>query len=261
MIKDPIQECKELLQEKKKDYIDKNIWPSDVRIIDRLLSRDAEMRSVYLELGKLTKLQKTMILREVLSVAASWNPQKAINYRAERERLTEINQKIGKTARQLSELIAMRDKLHNESGFTSDTHYSIVDVLDVAARNNNLYAFDAMDELIQLRGRFDLKYWPLIENVVQELSNNAINSTVTASDSYTHAATSSRKSSLADFFRVLLEAFEENTTTNHGYIPAGFRFTDRSLANIANCALDIELEKMIDSEYVKRCRQRLRNEK
>jgi len=55
-------------------------------------------------------------------------------------------------------------------------------------------------------------------------------------------------------------AIEEVSRFSYEQLPKNFSISDSSLACIANCALEIDVEKMVDASYVKRLRQRLRNE-
>ena len=76
----------------------------------------------------------------------------------------------------------------------------------------------------------------------------------------TRAATTGSRGSRADFFKALFELIKENGTASHGHIPTGFRLSDSTLASLANCALDLGPNDVIDAAYVKRLRQRLRDE-
>ncbi len=78
---------------------------------------------------------------------------------------------------------------------------------------------------------------------------------------WTEELLSSRKCSRADYLRVLLRAFEdrkEGGPYTHN-LPQDFRMTDKSLATLINCTLDLEPVDMVSTEYVKRSRQNIRD--
>ena len=79
-----------------------------------------------------------------------------------------------------------------------------------------------------------------------------------ATDPLTRAAASGSRGSRADFFKALFASIEENSVRNHGYLPHDFKLSDNALASLANCALDLGPDDLVDSAYVKRLRQRER---
>lgn len=61
---------------------------------------------------------------------------------------------------------------------------------------------------------------------------------------------------MADFFKALFAAIEDNSARHHGQLPQDFRATDNTLAALASCALDLGSNDLVDGQYVKRLRQR-----
>jgi hypothetical protein len=131
-------------------------------------------------------------------------------------------------------------------------------VVEDAARENYLFKSWIRDDLRALRGKFDLKYWPRIHHFMDALALEAENAELAATDPITAAATTGIRASRADFFKALFAAIEENSTGLHAFIPAGLKLTDATLASLANCALDLGPDDLLDSGYVKRLRQRER---
>jgi len=217
------------------------------------------MRLVYAELTNLLNEQQIELLFSlILSCAVDWNPQKAVSYRAEKKELVETNKEIALAAQRLADLLQRRDELHNYTGFSSDTHYCIINVIEAASANNYLYRRYIKQPLSNLRGRFDLKYWPSIEEVIAELASDANNAEIFATDSLTEASTISRRASKVDFLRALFSAISENSERDFGLIPKSFQLSDHSYAEIMNCALQLEPKQLVDASYVKRERQKQR---
>ena len=107
------------------------------------------------------------------------------------------------------------------------------------------------DELAGLRIRHDLKYWPTPSDIVRKLAADAETASPKASNALTEAGTSGMRASLADFYKVLIAAIGEQSTRNHGGLPRDFRASDHALASLANCALDLDPDILVDDQYVK----------
>ncbi|QYY33571.1 hypothetical protein K2O51_31580 (plasmid) [Cupriavidus pinatubonensis] len=258
----PQQICESILIEGKHYNIDHHILPSENAVADRLLSRGLELKDAFGELHE--KLHRhppalKLFLDLLLSAAAFWNPEKMKEARSARYDLADVNQQIATKAAELADLLGRRSRLHNTSGFSSNTHYHVCDVIDAACENNYRFKSEVKERLDTLRAQFDLKYWPSLGQFLQVIGSDAEHACVEATDPLTAAATSAGRPSLADFFKALFKAIEENSAHNYGQFPAGFRLTDNTLASLANCALDIGQDDPVDSAYVKRLRQRERS--
>ncbi|OSQ46479.1 hypothetical protein [Thalassospira sp. MCCC 1A01428] len=254
--------CEDCLREEIRYNREHRILPSENAVANRLLNRGAEMKEVYEELhAKLhqhpTALQ--VFLGLVLSAAAFWSPDKIKEARTARDDLVNTNRQIAKKAAELAALLGKRSELHNTSGFSSDTHYHVCDVIEQASLHNYLFKSYVQEQLDALRGQFDLKYWPSLSECVQALASDAENAELTATDPLTAAATEATRSSKADFIKALLAAIEENSAENYGQLPRNFKLTDRALASLGNCAMDLDPDDLLDDAYIKRLRQRERS--
>lgn len=255
------QTCENLLLEGKRYNIEHHILPSENAIADRLLMRGFELRDVYEELHDKLHAHPPALqvfLGLVLSTAAFWNPKKMQEARAARSDLANVNQQIARNAAELATLLEQRSDLHDTSGFSSDTHYHVCNVIEAASEHNGLFQ-SYVQEKGALRGQFDLKYWPSLGEFMQELAADAEKAVMEATDPLTAAATAAARPSKADFFKALFASIEENSAKSYGQLPRGFKLTDRTLASLANCALDLGPDDLVDDAYMKRLRQRERN--
>lgn len=256
---DPTQLCEEALRADKAYNIEHEILPSENRIIDRLLARRLELVEAYAEIHEKLHARpygiKTM-LGIVTNVAAFWNPQKVADARDARNRLDQVNREIAELAMDLAGLLEERSEVGNTSGFASDTHYHIVDVIDAASSENGFYRLHLKDELKPLSSRYDLKYWPSLAEVVRVIGQDADDAGTRATNSLTRAATTGSRGSRADFFKALFQLIKENGEGSHTHIPRNFKLSDNTLASLANCALDLGPDDLVDGAYVKRLRQR-----
>lgn len=258
----PQQICENILLDGKRYNTERHILPSENAVADRLLARGIELQEAYEELH--VKLHAhppalQVFLGLVLSTAAFWNPEKIQEARAARSDLANVNQQIARKSAELATLLEQRSDLHNTSGFSSDTHYHVCNVIEAASQHNYLFKSYLYEKLADLRSQFDLKYWPSLGNFLQELASDAQKAVMEATDPLTAAATSAARSSKADFFKALFVAIEESSATSYGQLPRGFKLTDRTLASLANCALDLGPDDLVDDAYMKRFRQRERN--
>lgn len=258
----PKQICEAILLRELRSNTEKSILASENVVIERLLARGTELAEAYEELH--LALQDSPIalntfLRLVLNTAAFWSPDKIRVAREERKRLSEINLQIAEHATVLATLLQERADLQNRSGFSCGTYHQVVDIIEAAAEHNHLFQSYLSEDLQRLRGQFDLRYWPTLTEILDELSLDAEGAVAEASDPLTAAATEGTRSSLADCFKALLVAIEENTVENCGHLPDGFRVTDNTLATLGNCALDLSVDELVDGPYIRRLRQRERN--
>lgn len=251
----PTTICESLLLDEKAYNEEHAVLLSEVVIIDRLLERSIEMKDVYRELfEKLSghRASLKIFLGVVLNKAAFWNPDRMAEARDLRKELDSVNRQIASMAADLATLLNERSELQEVSGFSSDTHYHVCDVVEASARANPLFKFYVQEHLDAIRGQFDLKYWPTLSDFLDEIAFDASDARSTATNPMTAVATRSARASRADFFRVLFASIDEV----RDLLPHGFKLTDSSLASIGNCALDLAPEDMVDSTYVKNLRQR-----
>lgn len=254
--------CEEILIEEKRYNVEHNILPSENAVVARLLARGIELKDAYEELH--TKLDAhppalRVFLRLVLSSAAFWNLEEIEEARAARDDLENVNQQIAKKAEVLDSLLRKRSELHNTSGFSSNTHYHVCEVIEGASQDNYLFQSYVQERLHALHYQFDLKYWPSMSEFLRELASDAAEANIQATDPLTAAATLATRPSKADFFKALFAAIEENSAKNYGRLPRCFKVSDNTLASLANCALDLGPNDLVDGPYVKRFRQRERN--
>jgi hypothetical protein len=241
--------------------IEHQILPSANTVIDRLLARQIELTDTYAELcGKLHAwpLGLEVIIDAILRVAPFWNPERVAASRDDRSRLDVVNSKIAKASMELADLLDERERFHNHSSFYSMTHYHIAEMIEEASFGNGYFRSHLKDKLHLLRGQFDLKYWPGIADVVRVLSRDAREAAVDTANPITRAATTGLRGSRADFFKGLLAAIDDEISSCPRRLPMDFKLSDNALASLANCALDLGADDLVDSAYVKRLRQRER---
>lgn len=257
----PSDACEAILQQIKSYNAQHKIWPAQKAIIERLIARRIELTEAYAELHEKlgTRFQALEVFFDLLIGAVDgWNPKSNAQARAQRQRLNALNKDIADKAADLARLLQERSDLNNRSGFSSNTFYHPIDLVEKAASENGRYNSFLKEPIARLRGQYDLKYWPSISQCLRALSCDARHSIIQANDPFTHVATKATRGSLADFFKALFVAIEESGVHQGGFLPSGFSVTDATFASLTNCALDLKPDEMVDAVYVKRLRQRER---
>lgn len=255
----PTEICVTRLKEHRAENIKNDISPSENQVIDRLLLHSKSLQELYSEIcAKLMGNQIACLLGILLDISIYWRPEANKTARDDRQKLIELNQDIVKKSNELAQLLRKRSEICNLSGFSCNTYYDICDVIEDAAKDNDLFKSYIRKRFTSVRAGFDLKYWPDLPSVVSQIGSDAECAEVVASDPLTAAATESLRASVTDYFKALFAAFNENEKRFGGLLPNGFKLTDGSLAAMANIFLDLQPESIIDSGYVKGVRQRLR---
>ena len=244
------------LKSEKVDLANKGILISEQVVIDRLIERSLELGKAFSELiDGTTPLQWQSYMGAVIYTAAFWNPIETRAIRDAQSRLTEINTQISNHSNKLANLLKERTSLCNEYDFNADDSYHLCDLIDRSTRQTGHYESHLKPKLDQLRGQYDLKYWPEIDAIVREIGRDAESAEVTTISTITQAALDSRIASRRDYLRALFEAIEEQRGATFRDIPNNFNLTDESLAALTSCALDFVGNDLIDASYIKRFRQ------
>lgn len=250
------EKCEAILIASRNYNTEKSIWPTDVITINYLLTQSAAMRNVYNELSVLSAQQRAQFLDQLVGTLSFWSPENAIEMREARNRLIDVNKKISILAKDLADLLEERSALENQHPFTSNTHYHIANVIKEASRDNYHFRSFLAEPFQALAGQFDLKYWPYLPAVVNEIANDADAAEIYATDPRTEAATSSNRSSKADFVRAILSMIEELKGTPSLYFLGSFGLSDSAMADLVNVCLKLSAEELIDSAYIKNLRHR-----
>ncbi|WP_250958567.1 hypothetical protein [Rhizobium sp. CG5] len=222
----PTDTCEAILHAEIRYNTEHQILPSECLIAHRMLARRLELVNAYAEvvkkLGPHTNALESF-LKAILYTSAFWSPEKLEDARRGRERLNAVNAAISAKASELATLLDQRSELHNKSQFHSDTHYDVCDVIIEAAASNYRFNSFVKSEFSVLSGQFDLKYWPTLGEFARVLSHDASTAVSQASDRLTAVGTIASRPSLADYFRALFAAMDDNGAAQQGFIPTDLR--------------------------------------
>lgn len=235
-------------------------WRSTWPVFERLIARHNEMRPVYTELQEkhVTEHQLWILLEQCIFAGAFATVDNHAAIRADYIELQSLSEDISRTALQLETMLRRRSDILNRSGrFTIDRLLRLTDFMDEAGCKNGLYQSYIQPRLEELN-RFDLKYWPDIADLLQVLGDE--NTEVEILDEATRAIVSARRASLTDFFKDFFNRLYNISDGSWYGFKKGFKLSDSSVASLSNILYDLHPDEMIDEGYVKRLRQRLREQ-
>lgn len=242
------------------DYNDEHhVSPSETALARRILARGLELKGMYD--AAYSGLQDDFARRTfldccVLAVGLFWTETDGKQARDDKKRLEELNAAIAEQADELSRLLEQRERLNSKAAVTTDAAYHIIDIFDQANPGGGLYQSFLREPLDGLRGRFDLKYWPKLADVVQAIGEDAARADVKPADPLTAAMCESTRSSKADVVRAIQASIADNKHGGMGCLPKSFKLSDGALASLASVLLDLPPNAVIDAKYVKNIGER-----
>ncbi|WP_337263630.1 MULTISPECIES: hypothetical protein [unclassified Serratia (in: enterobacteria)] len=235
-------------------------WNSTWPVFERLIVRHSEMKAVYVELEekKVTDLRLWVLLEQCVFAGGFGTADRHAALRADHRELQVLCEDISVMSIQLAQLIRRRSEILNNSGcFNVDRMLRLTDYIDEAGYENGLYRTYIQPKLDELNG-FDLRYWPDIADLLQTLGEEPAE--VECRDEATAAIVGARRASHTDFFRQFFSRLCEVSDGSYRGLPLRFRLSDGAMATLSNIICDRPPDEMIDEVYVKRLRQRLRDQ-
>lgn len=256
-----IQSISTSLAYRKADNVESNILPSENIIIDRLIGRFDEMELFCKQLNeKFNFMERYSILDCFLGILVLTKPSDLNKSREDKKLLEELNRKIAKQAFQLAELIEKRSELHNTTQMSSDTYYSISDVVNDAAQDNYYYQSYPKTKFNQLFYQFDLKYWPNIAQIVDAIGIDADCAKVEASDSITKAGTKSKRPSVIDSVRAFFMALLNYENRHPGITKKVLNLSNSALTSVFNIGLALDPNEIVSDDQFKTAKSRIKKE-
>lgn len=247
---DATQQAEEYLRSARQYNSDNAILPSENAVIDRLLADSAEMRRVWIELGKKAKgIDFIHAISGIVSIAAFWSPDKTRELREGKRICDEQAIEIARKAHELAELLDKHAQRCEQFGFSSSIQTHPVDCMSEWASNvqsvdGYLFNREIEPELVSLRARYDFKYWPSISDCLRGIASQQH---FEYCDPTTRDALSSREWSKIDFISALRSRIAESD----------LELTNPSLAAITNCALGL-VEDAYTEGSIKKAVQRIK---
>lgn len=257
---DVLDTLKAYRDELHKMLLRKSHWP----LLDRLISREAEMTPVWNEIARLglTPEQCRTLLEQLFFTGAYGTEQEHTRLKADHARLSRLNADIPGRAAELATMLEERESILNRNSFYPEHTTDIVGLTDAAAGRNGHYRSFLQKPLAALHYQYDGKYWPSLQQLLKVVACEPPEAAFM--DHSDEAIVRARGAAVPDFLRRLfsrlhkVRVLDEDKRTTHALLPAGLRLTDTSLATLATVPLDLEEPVSVDN--VKVLRNRLKKE-
>ena len=257
----PTAFCEGFTSQELADLKEKNIWNSWHPVMERLLSRSFEMKSVYKEIcgqfGYSLECHSPALRLTLEAIWASgglYNKDSISHKREVQKELVLLHDDIPYLAAKLSEaLIRQRELLENED-FSPGEHINIVGLISLAGRSNGHYTGWVDEELKKLDDEYNGKYWPEPEKLISALGDFESSRLLPVQGYIPEEVMGGRKSVLKDFVLGL-----DSDLLNCRQIPTSFSFSNVAIASIASVVLDLPENKLATEEAVRVIRNRRKN--
>lgn len=227
----------------------KSAWP----VIERLIDREDEMRSVWNDIARygLSRQQCHSLIEQIVFAGVHGRNEAVLQLKADYSQLANLNKDIVLIAKQLAAKLDAREHILNRNSFTLDNTVHIVELIDDAAAGNSRYR-SCVREPLRCLGNHELKYWPSLQDILRTIAGEALE--IGFMDESDRALVYGRGELVPDYLRELFSRIEL-VRTCYWRLPVGFRLTDASLATLATVSLD--LNEPVSNAAVKMHRTRL----
>jgi len=256
-----VESIKQSLSYRKADNLDKKMLSSENLVIDKLLCRFDEIEFFCQQLNeKFNFMERYSVLDCLLGILAITKPCDLQKSREDKRSLQELNKKIAKQAFELAELIEKRSELNNCTQMSSNTYYSISDVINDAAQDNYLFQSHPKEKFNHLFYQYDSKYWPDIAQVVDAIAIDADCADIEASDSITEAGTKSKRSSVVDTIRAFFTALKNYENRHPNLLVKVFNISNQGITSLFNVGLALGPDDIISDDQFKTSKSRIKKE-
>lgn len=264
----PTERIEAFLCAERADLLEQGIWPSNVVVIDNMLANSASLADAYADIlaqarpgtfGEWSNSQKAWqrIVHIIVDTAAGWSPARVGESREAVRRVAELSDEIAKKARELADLLRVRETHRAKHSITGPDDYHPLDVLDLAAdRSNQAHPYRAWiaPRHAPLAADFDLKYWPRTADFLDALAELQT-ATTEPYDALSRAAMSTRQGgSPLEFVRAL----DESLADLEKYEGIRVDLSHRTIAELSNAALALSVDHLVTRDAVKAARARQR---
>jgi len=251
--------CEAVLRAEHAYNSEHQIWPSQNKIIDRMLERRLELDAAYAELWDKALASShyfAVFVDRLLAVATVWTPERLSEARDHRREMAALNADVALAAGKLAKLLAQREALNNAGHFWTDIHSHPIRLIEGAAASHHEFNSYVRKDLHRLRGQFDLRYWPSLAECIAEIARDAVAAQTKPTNDLTAVGTSGKRPSRADFLKAFYVVLEECKDGGPGSLPSDFDLSDQTVASLMNVVLDLGPDDLVDATYVKGFRQR-----
>jgi len=258
----PTDFCKAFIERELCEYKESKIWMSYWPVMSRIIERAEELKQVFNqiieEFGYTDKYNQYLpehayiwLILEHIWGSKDYSRSQIGETRSEYNELFGLKKQIVDLSESLASALRRQSELYETSGFQREDYQSVHQAIVSASKDNGHFNLYLEPELESLSYKYDSKYWPSRSDVIEAIGSFEKVQSEPVHSELPESVIQGRESDIKDFVLI----FDENFDSNHS-LPAGFRFRNRSMAEIINVVLDLPPEKLASSEAVKQVRHR-----
>lgn len=254
--------CKAFVERELITYKENKIWMSYWPIMERMIESSSELSNVYKELidrfdytdkFEGTHPENTYIWLILEHIWMSWdfNKETIKKTKMELNKLLEIQQKIINLSQDLAIAIKEQNQLYDCSDFIRPGFQTVLDLIELSGKTNDLYELYVSDEINKLGKQYDYRYWPSRENLVQSIADYEQGLSIPGHMFLPEDILNGKTSYIKDFVIAFDRKFDEINS-----LPDAFRFSNNAMADIINFIVDMPKDLFATPEAVRIVRHR-----
>ncbi|MEY8199559.1 MAG: hypothetical protein RPS47_09990 [Colwellia sp.] len=254
--------CKAFIERELCDFKESEIWmscwPVMARIIERAEELDLAFKEIIKEFGYMDSSNQYLpehayvwLILELIWSSKDFCRSQVEEARSDYNELISLQNEVVDLSEKLASALSRQSELYETSGFQRENYQSVPKAIASASKDNGHFNLYLSPELKSLSSRYDLKYWPSRSDVVDAIGAFEAVQPKPMHFELPEPVIHGRVSDIKDFVLIFDAKFD-----SHNSLPEGFRFSNRSMAEIINVVLDVPPEKLVSAEAVKLVRNR-----
>lgn len=231
--------------------------PQMSKAIEHLKQHAMTMNSVYNEIYDCysEELPRNLMVDIIIETITFYDEQSIAMIREQKIKYSKVNKDIIKHAKKLANLITERSRLKNQTSISCESETNIINLIEIAGSANLEYNNHVSNPLKKLNSKYDPSYWPPLEDLLLVIGTSTEEANIVTNDAVTGFAISSSRPSKKDTLNALFQKLDQSNNSNEGILNGNkLHFSDKSMAEIMNCAID-ESGEVVNDIYVKSARQ------
>lgn len=239
-----------------------SIYPMWDKISELLQKRNHDINEFFEEIE--SQLDKNpiairTILERILDLSSRLNLDEMESKKNIKREVEGINKELFVYLEKVSMLLKRKEILCEKNGISDTSESNILSLILDTSKNDFRFQSLVKPDIEKLRYNF-IGYLPNLVNIFEQLKDSIQDSNVQFIDNIIEDALSRHKSiNLTNFVRCLYNVLNENKVKNYGLIPDDFEIKDKNMATLVNCVLNLEVEEMVDSGFIKNVRSNMNN--
>lgn len=253
--------CRNILRKISDENKKLSIYPMWDKISDRLQKRNTAINEFFEELeskldGNTTAIRT--VLERILDLSSRFNLDEMESKKNIKREVENINKELVKVLSRVSILLKSKEILSDKNGIFDTSESNILSLIIHASKNDFRFQSALKPELEKLNCRY-IGYFPSLDTILEELKDSIQDSDVRFQDSIIEDALSGHKSvNRRNFVKSIYNVLNENKMRNYGFIPDDFHISDKNMATLVTCVLNLGADEQVFPEFIKQARNSMK---